>query len=394
MKAGSSPLMRKLRKQALYYNLSVDNQKLILRFLIVCGFILLLLFFSALLVWLFEYKGNSESTITSFWDGIWWAVVTIATVGYGDKFPITQPGRVVGLILIVIGFATLSVFTGLIASLFVEDRLKGAKGLKQIRLHNHIVVCNWNNTAHFFLRALIDKNMHSNEVCLLMNETPEFYEAIESQYPSLSLSFVRGEAASEDALKRASVSTAKQVIILADHKLDPDIVDDRSIIVANSTHYLVKNDRITVQLLNTENKQMLQRLGITKILVWDDIGGYMLANNIVDQNNLNIFTQLVKSSEPSICTCEISPEFRARSYGELYDHIYEAEGHILIGLMIREPELELDSIFDDNTSAIDQFIKSTLSKSKKIFSEDKKCIRINPPRDEVIQENDFAIILL
>jgi len=103
---------------------------------------------------------------------------------------------------------------------------------------------------------------------------------------------------------------------------------------------------------------------------------------------------LVKSSEPSICTCEISTDFITKSYGELYDHIYETNGHILIGLMTREPELELDSIFDDNASAIDQFIKSTLSKSKKLFSEDKKSIRINPHRDEVIQENDFAIILL
>ncbi len=390
----SNSLLRKLRKQAHYYSLSVDNQRLILRFLIVCGFILILLFFSALLVWLFEYKGNSSSTITSFWDGIWWAVVTIATVGYGDKFPITQPGRMVGLILIIIGFATLSIFTGLIASLFLEDKLKGAKGLKQKRLHNHIVVCNWNNTAHFFLRALIDKNMQSNVICLLMNEAPEFFEAIESQYLSLSLSFVRGEASSEAALRRASVSTAKQVIILADHNLDAGIADDRSIIVANSTHYLVKSDKITVQLLNDENKQMLQRLGITKTLVWDDIGGYMLANNVADQNNLNIFTQLVKSPEPSISTCEISSEFYNKSYGELYDHIYATEGHILMGLMTREPELEIDSIFDDDSSAIDQFIKSTLSKSHKLFSEDKKNIRINPSRDEIIQDNDYAIILL
>ncbi|MFA7025404.1 MAG: ion channel, partial [Candidatus Cloacimonadaceae bacterium] len=267
MGKGTNPLLRKLRKKALYYNLSAENQKLILRFLLVCIFIAVLLLLSALFTWLLESNGNTENTIESFWDGIWWAIVTIATVGYGDKFPVTFFGRLVGMILIVIGFASLSVFTGLIASLFVEDRLKGAKGLKQVRMHNHVVLCGWNNTAHYFLKALIDKKMESTEVCLLMNETPEFFESIESQYPSLAISFVRGEPTQEDALRRAAVSNAAQVIILADHSLQGSIADDRSIIVANAIHFLAKKDKITVQLSNHENKQMLQRIGINKVFI-------------------------------------------------------------------------------------------------------------------------------
>ncbi|MDD3104080.1 MAG: ion channel [Candidatus Cloacimonetes bacterium] len=393
MGKGANPLIRKLRKKALYHNLSVENQKLVLRFLLVCAFIAVLLLISALLIWLLESRGSTDSTIESFWDGIWWAVVTIATVGYGDKFPVTFLGRLVGMILIVIGFASLSVFTGLIASLFVEDRLKGAKGLKQVRTHHHVVLCGWNNTAHYFLGALIDKKMESTEVCLLMNETPEFFESLESQYPSLALSFVRGEPTSEDTLRRAAVSNADQVIILADHSLQPSIADDRSIIVANAIHFLTKKEKITVQLINHENKQMLQRIGINKIFIWDDLGGYLLAENIMDTNNLSIYTQLVKNTESRIRSCEISDDFCGKEFGELYDHIYQEEGRIVIGLMTQEPELKLDSIFDDNSSAIDQFIKTTLSKSKKIFSGNKSSIRFNPPRQSIIQESDQAIIL-
>jgi len=148
-----------LRKLCLRHGLSHENQKLVLRFVWVTFFIGVLLLISAALVWLLEHQGSASNTIESFWDGIWWAIVTVATVGYGDKYPITGMGRVVGMMLIIIGFASLSVFTGLIASLFLEDRLKGAKGLKQLRLNNHIVICGWNNTGHFFLRALIDKGM-------------------------------------------------------------------------------------------------------------------------------------------------------------------------------------------------------------------------------------------
>ncbi|MDZ4121164.1 MAG: potassium channel family protein, partial [Candidatus Cloacimonadaceae bacterium] len=146
----SSKLSRSLANK---YFITADNRKLIDRFLIVCLFITILIFLSSYLVWKMEYNGTQENTIRTFWDSIWWAIVTVATVGYGDKVPLTHYGRMVGLVLIVVGFALLSVFTGLIASLFVEDRIKGAKGLKQIRAHHHIVVCGWNKTGEALLRT-------------------------------------------------------------------------------------------------------------------------------------------------------------------------------------------------------------------------------------------------
>jgi voltage-gated potassium channel len=314
-------------------------------------------------------------------------------VGYGDKYPITQLGRLVGMMLIIIGFASLSVFTGLIASMFVEDRLKGAKGLKQLRISNHIVICGWNNTGHFFLRALIEKGMQGTEVCLLLNENPEFFESIESKYPSLSLSFVRGEASQEDVLRRACVSAAKPVIVLADHNLPNNAVDDRSIIVDNAIHYQVKKEKISVQLLNTENKQLLHRIGIVNALVWDDLGGYLLANNVRDMNNINIFARLAKDAHTHFTTIPIDPIFKGKSYGELLEQLYARDGLVILGLLSREPDLELDKIFDDDTSAIDQFIKSTLSRTRKLGAEDKSSIRINPGRDSIIQDNDLAIVL-
>lgn len=298
-----------------------------------------------------------------------------------------------GMLLIIIGFASLSVFTGLIASLFVEDRLKGAKGLKQLRLNNHIVICGWNNTGHFFLRALIDKGMEGTELCLVLNEGPEFFEGLESKYPSLSLSFVRGEASQDDVLKRACVASAAQVIVLADHNLPNSAVDDRSIIVANAVHYQVKKERVFVQLMNTENKQLLHRIGILNTLVWDDLGGNLLANNVLDKNNMNVFSRFVKDSQCHFYTREIASEFVNKPYRELVEYLYRKEGLIILGLMSSEPQLELDSIFDDDASAIDQFIKSTLSQARRMQNEDKSNVRINPSPDSIIQENDLVIVL-
>ena len=53
---------------------------------------------------------------------LWWAVMTVTTVGYGDIVPTTTPGRIVASGLMVVGFASLSLLTGFVASLLVHRR--------------------------------------------------------------------------------------------------------------------------------------------------------------------------------------------------------------------------------------------------------------------------------
>ncbi len=72
---------------------------------------------SASVVTLFENGGNG--TIQGFDDGLWWAVTTITTVGYGDKFPVTPEGRGIAVLLMFVGISLFSLITANVAAFLV-----------------------------------------------------------------------------------------------------------------------------------------------------------------------------------------------------------------------------------------------------------------------------------
>ena len=61
------------------------------------------------------------ATIVSFGDALWWCAETISTVGYGDMYPVTVPGRVIAVTLMINGFLILSVLTATVAQKFASS---------------------------------------------------------------------------------------------------------------------------------------------------------------------------------------------------------------------------------------------------------------------------------
>jgi voltage-gated potassium channel len=60
------------------------------------------------------------SNIKTFADGLWWAVTTVTTVGYGDRFPTTTEGRILAVMLMIVGISLVGVITASVASWFVR----------------------------------------------------------------------------------------------------------------------------------------------------------------------------------------------------------------------------------------------------------------------------------
>ena len=90
--------------------------------------LLAVLAIAGLAVWIFERRRNAEqfggSPARGFGEGFWWAAVTMTTVGYGDRAPVTFGGRLVGFLWMFIGVLTISGFTAAIASTLTASKLE------------------------------------------------------------------------------------------------------------------------------------------------------------------------------------------------------------------------------------------------------------------------------
>jgi voltage-gated potassium channel len=65
-------------------------------------------------------RGVEGSNIKTFNDGLWWAVTTVTTVGYGDRFPTTTEGRLLAVLLMITGISLVGVITASVAAWFVK----------------------------------------------------------------------------------------------------------------------------------------------------------------------------------------------------------------------------------------------------------------------------------
>jgi voltage-gated potassium channel len=118
------PLLRPLRLLRLIPLLSVLNRRATMRLrgrvgIYVAGGASLLAFCAALAV-LDAERSSPDANIVDFGDAIWWAVTTMTTVGYGDRFPVTGTGRLVAFGLMIGGIALLGTVTATLASWLVE----------------------------------------------------------------------------------------------------------------------------------------------------------------------------------------------------------------------------------------------------------------------------------
>jgi len=137
-------VMRKAGLAKIGEEISKDRAEVALFFILI--FIIIIIEMASVLVVQFE-SVSPEASILTGGDAIWWSFVTVATVGYGDLYPVTTNGRIVGILLMISGVSVFGTLAGFLSSKLmptkeevteVETTLETA-GIEE--LHNLLVEC-------------------------------------------------------------------------------------------------------------------------------------------------------------------------------------------------------------------------------------------------------------
>ncbi len=372
--------------------LTLRRERIFLLFGCVIGLVLL----GGLGFALFE-TSNQQSLGQKLGHGLWWAIVTITTVGYGDVVPQTVAGRFLGVLLMLTGLISLSLLTATVASVFVERKIRKEKGLETISDRQHVVLLGWNRGGEQMLKYLSQRLGLATPLVLVNNMHPEVIEPLINAFPNLQLRFVRGDIQREEILERANISQARQVVILADRSdpnLSRDLVDQRTLLAALTARSLNPRIKITAELIQAENRPHLERALVDDIVIRGEYDSALLACSTESSGMFRILRTLLSPEGHNIWSVPIPAAFHGRSIKELAAYFRQRQA-LLIALYTEGYKIRLEELLSPEPTAIDEFIARKFAESGKthLFGRHQVEIKINPPEDYLISPRDVAVVI-
>ena len=357
-----------------------------------------MLILAALGMYLVEH--HTDQGLQGFLDSVWWALVTVTTVGYGDIVPKTVAGRLIGFVIMVSGLFLVSLMTASIASVFVSRKIKEGKGLEDVRDRDHIVVCGWNEGGISLIHGLYHQCKPKVPTIVLVNELPrEDVDAILYHFKDIQFRYVRGNFTKEEILARANVKRARAAIILADTgSLHPtEKADERTIFGCMAIKSMAPKVKTCAELRDPENKEHLKRANVDEIVVRGEYNAAILAGAATATGLSTVMKRLLDIEEPNkLWRTRIPERFYGLPVSELSQHFANKYQAILLAIVTETSPMRLEDILSTDASAIDQFIKRKFEESgKDYFSSGKEriTVQVNPLPDYLITKNDAAIVL-
>ena len=245
-------------------------------------FVMLFVIFSgSVALVFFEEKLN-------FLDALWWSIVTVTTVGYGDISPATTGGRIVAIAVMLLGIGILGVFTATIASMFIENRLQENKGMKSTGAIGHFILCGWNYRGAEIVEELRADAKCGRAPIVLIADLPE------KPVDDTNLHFIRGEITT-DILRKANLPEANTVIVLSDDKLDVYASDAKTILNTMAIKNLCPNVYACVELMNPKNIEHCRMAQADEIIITGELSTNLLVQAALDHGITRMITELVSN---------------------------------------------------------------------------------------------------
>lgn len=345
----------------------------------------LLIFASATVFYTLEY-----SRLGSFFEALWWSVVTITTVGYGDIVPHSNVGKAFGVLVIVAGFLMLSVTTALASSILISRKLKQERGLSQVTFKNHTMLCGWNKTSESVLQELY-KNDEALKLVLINNLPEDEIEEILFNNKGRNIEFVRGDFLGEHILERANASKASVVIITPDGDAGSD---DKTVLAAYTIRAVNQKARIFAHIKSHDSVQHLKKASVDDYVLSDSNVSFMLGHMVTDPGIPQSMRMLFDNIDGHGLERERIPdEYIGRTFKEVFSYFRE-KGLLPIGLLRETECFNLKSVLSGNDSFLDEFIAEKFKKAGKSVRESNKTdIKLNPKDSEKIEKGSYVIVM-
>jgi len=356
--------------------------------------IIIISILGAAFVLFFEYHSNDQ--LKSAGDALWWVLVTMTTVGYGDRVPITPGGRVIGVAVMFLGVALVSLFTATISSIFVARQIKEGRGLEQIKFKNHLIICGWNFNGQQILKSLVKSKNKSQQIVLINQLSEEAVGEIISTFSDLIIKFVYGDYTKELILNRANTRFASSVIILPDASVAlAEKSDERTILATLSIKAINSKIKVYAHIINRENLSHIKKAKADEVLVSDAYSGYLLAAHVLEPGIPQVVDQLFSEDSPyELVRINSGPSLINMTVRDLRKHFIEKDGSLLLGIGRETQGMNVIDILSDDYSYLDEFIKRKFEESGRGLSNEGGIkINLNPDENTILQERDFIIVL-
>ena len=304
---------------------------------LVIASLITILVFTVLMLIIFLSEQKTNSAINTLFDAIWYTLVTITTVGYGDITPRSILGRTSAMILLLAGVALFGALSGKFASFLFDRQQKKDRGLlKMNKIKNHFLICGWKPNFERILEGILLANpeIPPEKIILLNNSSQNEMEKIKADSRFKNINYIHGDFTDEDTLLKSQIKTAERTLILADNSENFSSLetDSRTVLAVITIKNLNPKIYCVAEIIDSKFEKHLSLAHCDEIILSADYGQNLLIQASSGKGMSHILRELIsEESDSGISICDIPQKFVGNNYGEFRLSLKTSD--ILIGLL-------------------------------------------------------------